>query len=138
MPYKLLADLIVVVHFAWILFMLVGFILTLRGFLHKEFFERWLFRTTHLLGIAYVSTLAIMGRYCSLTIWDNVLRAKYDPSLTYPGSFMIHYFKKFIYPDVNPLIIQIPTTFIAIFTVVVFIIRPPAKIKMIFGRKRNT
>ncbi len=134
MLYRILADLIVVVHLAWILFMLEGFILTLRGFFHKEFFERWLFRTAHLLGIAYVSTLALMGRYCPLTVWENTLRAKYDPSLNYPGSFMIYYFEKFVYPDVNPLIIQIPTTFIAVFTVVVFIIKPPEKIKRIFIR----
>lgn len=125
MLYKILADTIVVVHFAWILFMLWGFILTVRGFFKKEFFHRWLFRTLHLFGIAYVSLLAIMGKYCPLTLWENVLRAKYDPALTYPGSFMIHYFEKLVYPDVNSLIIRIPTTFIAIFTVIVFIIRPP-------------
>jgi hypothetical protein len=138
MSYRLLADVIVVVHFAWILFMLVGFIFTLGGFFNKNFFDRWFFRTLHLLGIAYVSTLAIMGRYCPLTIWENTLRAKYDPNLTYVGSFIIHYIEKLVYPDVNPLIIQIPTTFIAIFTVVMFLIKPPEKIKRIFGRKRNT
>ena len=134
MPYRLLADSIVIIHFAWILFMLWGFMLTLRGFLYKEFFERWILRTFHLFGIAYVSILAIMGEYCPLTIWENTLRQKYDPSLTYPGSFMIHYVEKFVYPEVNPLIIQIPTTFIAIFTVAVFIIKPPEKIKRIFIR----
>lgn len=134
MPFRLLADLIVMIHFDWILFMLVGFIFTLRGFFHKEFFERWIFRILHLFGIAYVSILAMMGKYCPLTIWENTLRAKYDPNLTYPGSFMIHYAKKFVYPDINPLFIQIPTTFIAIFTVVVFIIKPPEKIKRIFIR----
>ena len=134
MPYRLLADLIVMIHSAWILFVLRGFILTLRGFLHKEFFERWLFRTLHLFGIAYVSILAMMGKYCPLTIWENTLRAKYDPRLTYPGSFMIYYVEKFVYPDINPLFIQIPTTFIAIFTVAVFIIRPPKKIKRILFR----
>lgn len=112
--------------------MLWGFILTLRGFLHKEFFERWFFRTLHLFGIAYVNLLALMGEYCPLTIWENSLRTKYDPSLTYAGSFMIHYVEKLVYPDVNPLIIQIPTTFIAVFTIVVFILRPPKKIREVF------
>jgi len=137
MLFRLLADLIVVVHFAWILFMLVGFIFTLYGFLHKEFFQRWIFRTLHLFGIAYVSILAIMGKYCPLTLWENTLRAKYAPHLTYPGSSMIHYFEKFVYPDVNPLFIQIPTTFIAVFTVVVFIIKPPERIKRLFGWKQK-
>lgn len=132
MLYKILADAIVVTHFVWILFMLVGFILTLRGFFWKGFFDRWLFRTLHLCGIVYVSLLALMGEYCPLTIWENSLRAKYDPRLTYSGSFIIHYVEKLVYPDVNPLIIQIPTTFIAVFTIVVFIFRPPKKIREVF------
>jgi hypothetical protein len=132
MLYRLLADSILFIHFAWIVFMLWGFILTLRGFSHKEFFERWVFRALHFIGIAYVSTLAIMGRYCPLTIWENALRAKYDPALTYPGSFIIYYLERFVYPEVNPLIIVTPTALIALFTVAVFIIKPPGKIKRMF------
>ena len=133
MVYKILADIIVAIHFVWILFMLIGFVLTVRGFFRKGFFDRWLFRTLHLAGIAYVSLLAMMRKYCPLTLWENVLRAKYDPSLTYPGSCMLHYAEKLVYPDINPLIIRIPTTFIAVFTVVVFIIRPPERVRKIFG-----
>lgn len=132
MIYKILADAIVVTHFLWILFMLSGFVLTLTGFFWKGFFDRWLFRTLHLLGIAYVSLLAIMGKYCPLTLWENTLRARYDPALTYPGSFMIHYAEKLVYPDINPLVIRIPTTFIAVVTIVAFIIKPPTKIGRMF------
>ena len=132
MLYKIIADIIVVMHFVWILFMLIGFILTLCGFFWKVLFDRWLFRTIHLFGIAYVSLLAIMGRYCPLTVWENSLRARYASSLTYPGSFMIHYVEKLIYPNVNPLIIRLPTAFIAVFTVFIFIIKPPKRIKRIF------
>lgn len=135
MLYKILADIIVVMHFAWILFMLIGFIFTIAGFFWKRFFDRWLFRTVHLFGIIYVSTLALMGKYCPLTIWENTLRQEYDPNLTYPGSFMIHYAEKLVYPDINPLIIQIPTTFIAVFSILAFIIKPPQKIKTIFRQR---
>lgn len=142
MIYKILADIIVVMHFAWILFMLLGFILTLCGFFStyvlrtsadrwKGFFDKWLFRILHLFGIVYVSFLAIMGKYCPLTIWENSLRAKYDPTLTYSGSYIVHYIEKLVYLDVNLLAILIPTIFIAIFTLVVFIIKPPTKIKRI-------
>jgi hypothetical protein len=132
MLYKILADIIVIVHFVWILFMLIGFIFTLYGFFWKRFFDKWLFRILHLFGIAYVSLLAILGKYCPLTIWENTLRIKHDSTLTYPGSFMIHYVEKLVYPDIDPLIIIIPTTFIAVFTVAVFIIRPPKRIREIF------
>ncbi len=132
MLYKVLADAIVIIHFAWILFMLLGFILTLCGFFYRSFFDRWLFRTLHLCGIAYVSLLAIMGKYCPLTILENTLRTRYDPELGYPGSFIVHYIEKLVYPDVSPLIILIPTVIIAVFTIVVFIVRPPERIKEIF------
>lgn len=129
MLYMILADTIVVMHFAWIIFMLAGFIFTVVAFWHKKFFDKRLFRTLHLCGIVYVSSLAILGKYCPLTIWENTLRQKYDPGLTYPGSFMVHYIEMLVYPEVNPGIILIPTIFIAIFTIFVFIKKPPKKIK---------
>lgn len=135
MTYKVLADIIVVVHFVWILFMLLGFILTLSSFFYRRFFDMWLFRTLHLFGIVYVGLLAILREYCPLTILENILRQKYNPELRYPGSFITHYIEKLVYPDVNPLIILTPTLFIALFTAVVFILHPPVKIKRIFGWK---
>jgi len=132
MLYKVLADIIVIAHLLWVLFMLEGFILTFRGFFKKEFFDRWLFRILHLSGIVYVSILAALGRYCPLTLWENYLRSKYDIALTYPGSFIIHYAERLLYPGINHLLIFIPTIIIAAFVVSVFIIRPPKRIREIF------
>jgi hypothetical protein len=112
--------------------MLIGFVLTLLGFWWKKFFDKWLFRTLHLLGIVYVGLLAVLREYCPLTILENALREKYSPHLTYPGSFIVHYLQRLVYPDIQPLMILIPTMIIAIFTILVFIFRPPRKIKRIF------
>ncbi len=137
MVYKILADAIVIIHFGWILFMLLGFVLTLRSFFRKDFWDRWLFRTIHLFGIMYVSSLAIMRRDCPLTLLENALRAKYDPSVAYPGSFMVYYVEKFVYPDVNLWLILIPTAFIAIFSIIIYIVRPPQKIKLMSKHVKN-
>lgn len=134
MLYKIIADLIVVVHFLWMLFMLLGFFLTLKGFFNPKFFDRWLFRTLHTGGILFVAILVALKQYCPLTLWENALRIKYDPSLVYAGSCIVHYVQKLLYPDINPLIIRTVTTFIAIFSIVVFIIKPPEKIRKIFRR----
>ena len=132
MFYKLLADLIVVIHFVWITFMLLGFLLILQAFFYKKAFFDWFkFRIIHLIGIFYISLLSILGKYCPLTILENFLRSRYELNLVYPGSFIIHYLERLVYPAVNPLIIQIPTAFIAVFTILVFIIRPPRKIRKI-------
>ena len=136
MSYKILADAIIVVHFLFILFMLLGFLLTIYAVLFREkFFDWWLFRSLHLLGIFYVASLSILGKYCPLTILENELRLRYGVSAVYSGSFIVHYLEKLVYPDVNPLVIQIPTVFLAIFTIVVFIIKPPGKIKNIMKKK---
>jgi len=129
MLYKILADAIIVVHFLFILFMLLGFLLTVYAiFFRQKFFDWWLFRSLHLLGIFYVASLSILGKYCPLTLLENELRSRYAVSSVYFGSFIVHYLEKLVYPDVNPLVIQIPTIFIAIFTIVIFILKPPRKI----------
>jgi len=132
MSYKIFVDGIIALHFLYVLFMLFGFFLTIYGVLFRSrFFDWWLFRTLHLLGILYVASLSILGKYCPLTLLENELRSRFDPSLAYSGSFIVHYLEKIIYPDVNSLVIQIPTIFIALFTIAVFIIKPPEKIRRI-------
>lgn len=135
MSYRILADAIIVVHFLFILFMLLGFLLTTYALAFRQkFINWWLFRSLHLLGIFYVSSLSILGKYCPLTILENELRLRHEVSSVYSGSFIVHYLEKLIYPDVNPLVIQIPTVFLAIFTIVVFIVKPPEKIKNIMRK----
>ncbi len=147
MLYKILADLVVLIHFAWILFVLWGFILTVYCSVSiyvlraakakaKTFFDRWIFRTVHLAGIIYVAVLTIFEKLCPLTILENILRQRYDPELTYPGSFVMHYILKIVYPEANFLIFVIPTIFIALFSTLMYIIRPPAKIKQALRIKK--
>jgi len=143
MLYKILADLIVVIHFIWILFMLLGFALTVYSTLAvyilrtttegwRVFFDRWIFRTIHLGGIVYVAFLTMLGKYCPLTILENELRGEYNPELTYPGSFVIYYIERLVYPEANFLLFVIPTIIIAVFSLAMFVVRPPAKIKQVF------
>ena len=130
MFYRILADGLVVIHFVWIVFMLAGFALTVRAFWKPAFFDRWLFRTFHLAGILFVAALEILGRYCPLTVWENTLRQSYDPSHAYPGSFIIQYIAKLVYPEIGPLVLVIPTVIIAVFTLIVFVLRPPRRLRL--------
>lgn len=145
---RILADMVVVIHFLWIVFMIWGFGFTLCSVLAvyvfrskpnmwQRFFDRWVFRTVHLGGIVYVGMLTILGKYCPLTLVENAFRRRHDPSATCPGSFIVHYIEKLVYPNVDPIIIIVPTIFIAAFTFGVFLVRPPAKIKAILSRGRN-
>ncbi len=129
MVYRVLADILVILHFAWILFMLAGFFITVLAFRMKHLFELCVFRTVHVLGIVYISVLAAMGRYCPLTVWENALRRRYSPSTVYPGSFIARYIERLVYPGVDPIVIVVPTVLIGLFTAAVFLVRPPGKIK---------
>ncbi len=136
---KILADIIVVVHFLWIIFMIWGFGFTLCAVLGvyvfrtdriiwNEFFDRWIFRTLHIIGIVFVAILTLLDKYCPLTIMENLLRRRYDPAADHPGSFIVHYIERLVYPDIDPNLIVVPTLFVAAFTIAVFAIRPPRKI----------
>ncbi|MEJ2356033.1 MAG: DUF2784 domain-containing protein [candidate division WOR-3 bacterium] len=129
MLYKIIADIIVVLHFIWIIFMLLGFFLTIYGFFYQKFFDWWLFRTLHLLGILFVGILTVLQRFCPLTILENLSRARYSPESTYPGSFIVHYIENLVYPDVNQTLLRLGTVFVAIFILIVFIVHPPGMIK---------
>ena len=107
--------------------MLAGFIIAIASFWRRKFSNWRLFRILHLCGIIYIGILALLGKYCPLTILENILRAKYAPELMYPGSFIVHYIERMVYPDVNPLIPAASTVFIALFTLAAFIINRPKK-----------
>ena len=128
MVYKLLAEIILVVHFLWILFMLYGFGYNVVGLLfNKKLLSNFWLRTIHLLGILYVASLAVLGKYCPLTILEAKLRQKFDPTFSQPNSFIIYHLEKIVYPNIDPIVIIVPTVVIALFSFLVYIIVPPKK-----------
>jgi len=70
-----LADAVLVVHFAFVLFVVLGFALVLAG---SALGWRWVrnrpFRYAHLAAIAFVAIEALAGIACPLTAWENALR----------------------------------------------------------------
>lgn len=100
--------------------------------------DRWIFRTAHLAGIFFVALLPAVGKYCPLTVWEYQLRLCYDPALEYPGSFIMNWIERLVYPSVHPAVILIPTFFIALFILGAYILRPPMKIKNLFRRANET
>ena len=70
-----LADAILVVHAAFVLFVVIGLPATWIGIaLRKPFaFNPW-FRNLHLGAIAFVVAEVLLGIVCPLTEWENALR----------------------------------------------------------------
>jgi hypothetical protein len=71
----LLADVILIVHFAFVSFVVGGLALTWIG---AAAGWRWVrnfwFRVAHLAAIAFVAGEALLGIWCPLTIWEDALR----------------------------------------------------------------
>jgi hypothetical protein len=88
MIYRLLADAVVVLHFAFILFAVFGGLLALRW--------RWI-PWVHLPAAIWGGFVELTGRMCPLTPLENSLRQAAGASV-YRSGFIEHYLLPVIYP----------------------------------------
>ena len=88
MTYRILADLVVIAHLGFILFGLLGGLLTLRR-------SWWLL--LHLPAVAWICTLEFKRLICPLTPLENSLRQRAGQA-GYDGGFVEHYLIPLIYP----------------------------------------
>jgi hypothetical protein len=73
--YRVLADLIVAVHFVYVTFVVVGIVLILVGAVRKwQWIRNFWFRAVHFLMIAVVVVESLLGIVCPLTEWEYQLR----------------------------------------------------------------
>ncbi|TYP61945.1 DUF2784 domain-containing protein [Stutzerimonas stutzeri] len=88
MFYRLGADAVLLLHLAFIIFVLLGGLLVAwkRGFL-----------LLHLPAIAWGLFVELSGRPCPLTYWENLLR-RLAGSAGYEAGFIEHYLLPLIYP----------------------------------------
>jgi hypothetical protein len=89
MIYRLFADLIVVVHFAFVLFVVLGGLLVLRW--PKLV---WL----HVPVAVYGVLIELVGWVCPLTPWENRLR-RLGGDAGYEGGFVEQYIVSLLYPE---------------------------------------
>jgi hypothetical protein len=88
MVYGLLADLVVALHLAFVLFAALGGLLALRWH-----WVPWL----HLPAVAWGGFVEVTGRLCPLTPLENWLRGAAGGS-QYEGDFIARYLMPIVYP----------------------------------------
>ena len=97
LPYQLLADAVLALHVAIVLFVVGGLVVVIAGNLLAW---RWVnamwFRLAHLGAIAIVVALSWFGIICPLTTLEMWLRAKARAE-TYAGSFVEHWLQRILY-----------------------------------------
>ena len=97
MTARLIADVLVAAHFAFIAFVIGGGVLTLR---HRG----W--AALHLPAVAWGAWTEFTGTVCPLTPWENSLRREAGDA-GYAGGFIEHYVIPLIYPEALTPRIQI-------------------------------
>ncbi|HTE14093.1 MAG TPA: DUF2784 domain-containing protein [Burkholderiales bacterium] len=73
--HTLAADIILLVHFAFVLFVIGGLALIWIGYAASwPWVRNFKFRALHLAAIIFVAGEALFGFVCPLTLWEDVLR----------------------------------------------------------------
>jgi hypothetical protein len=100
--YGLLADGILLLHFAFVLFVLGGLISVWVGYFARWKFVRnpW-FRVAHLLAMGVVVAESVGGVICPLTTWEGELRMKAGEGPSYAGSFIQHWVHRVMFFEVR-------------------------------------
>jgi hypothetical protein len=106
--WKLLTDVVVVVHGAWVVTVSIGPIWGVR-------YPR--FRAVHLGMMWWTFFVLASGMYCPVSGLENSFRVHYDPSSSYSGGFVVHYVNKIMNWDLTqPHIVSAMTAWAFLWT----------------------
>lgn len=123
--YQILADLIVILHAAYVGFVVLGFGAILLGVVLRWNWVRNLwFRAAHLAAIAVVAIKAIVGMVCPLTTFENWLRQK-GGQARYPGDFVGYWAHQLIFFEGPLWVFTVCYVAFALLVVAVFVFAPP-------------
>lgn len=99
MPYQLLADLVLAVHFGVVVFVIGGLVAIVAGNRLKwRFVNGWWFRLAHLAAIGVVVAQAWFGIACPLTTLEGWLRVQAGAP-SYATSFIEHWLGALLFYD---------------------------------------
>ncbi len=95
--FSLLADLTVLIHAMFVLFVVGGQVLILVGWMKKwQWTQNFIFRIVHLAAIGYVVLEAWLGLVCPLTLLEYSLR-QLAHEATYSISFIGYWLNYFLF-----------------------------------------
>lgn len=122
-----LADLILGLHAAFILFVVGGQILILAGWaLGWTWPRHWVFRLLHLLAIGFVMLEAWFGVVCPLTILENILRTA-SGAATYENGFIRYWLQRLIFYTAPGWVFTLIYTVFAALVALTWLVYPPRR-----------
>ncbi len=123
--YRITADLIVIVHFGIVAFIVFGLILTSIGIFRRWSWVRnvW-FRSIHLLGIAFIVGQSLLGETCPLTTWEKQLD-ELAGQTTYQGDFIANVVHDMLFYTAPPWVFTLCYSLFGAAVLLTFIFAPP-------------
>ena len=121
------ADLILLLHFAWVLTILVPIPLIVLGSYRGW---RWIrnrtFRLIHLLMIGIVVLESLFGMICPLTLWEDLLRNTAGQT-PYGASFVEYWIARILFYDFPPWVFTTLYVAVALTILALYWRIPPAR-----------
>jgi hypothetical protein len=97
MPYRLLADVVLAIHFAIVVFVVGGLVAIVAGNRFGwAFVNGWWFRLAHVAAIGVVVAQAWLGVVCPLTTLESWLRVQAGAA-AYETSFIEHWLTRLLF-----------------------------------------
>lgn len=123
--YRLLADFVVILHFGYVMSVILGLVAILMGRLFKwEWVRNPWFRGTHLAMILVVVLESWIGFTCPLTTWENQLRALAGQS-THRGAFIADFVHELLFIDAEPWVFTVCYTLFGTAVIASLFLVPP-------------
>jgi Protein of Unknown function (DUF2784) len=123
----MLADLVLIVHAAYVSFVVGGQLLILSGWiLGWTWTRRLTFRLLHLLAMGFVMLEAWLGVTCPLTRLENVLRERARVA-GYGRSFIGYWFDRLIFYSAPDWIFTVIYTGFAALVILTWVAYPPRR-----------
>lgn len=125
--YRLGADATVVIHFAFVLFVVLGQLFIAIGALAGwHWIRNFKFRVIHLVYILFVVLESLVGAKCPLTTLEKWLREKAGET-SYQGDFIATWVHDILFFDPNPALFTTCYTLFGLIVLITFYCVPPRR-----------
>ena len=127
MSYRLWAEIVLIMHALFIVFVIFGLVLIVIGALRRwDWIRNHWFRLAHLAAIGFVVVQAWFGGICPLTAWESRLREAAGEA-GYRRSFVAHWLHEIIFFDIAPEVFIALYTGFGIAVLVAWLLVPPRR-----------
>ena len=125
LPYQLLADAVLALHVAGVVFVIGGLVLVAIGNVRNwSWVNAVWFRLVHLCAIVVVVAESWLGIACPLTNLEMWLRVK-ARATSYSGSFIEHWFQRILYYDAPPWVFALGYSLFGLLVIATWLYFPP-------------